>query len=126
PVDLMALLAAQEGTGDLRAYQPSLRDRVGNFVYDKAQGAGLKSTANRMRSEAQTAVDFVPGLGDLIGVDDAASAMAAGNYGTAAAGLGLSALGLVPGAGDALSGAARKGIRAFHGSPHDFDRFSLA
>lgn len=102
---------------EMTARQPDLRERVGNAVYDVFGAMGLPSIANRARNDAQTGVDFVPGIGDLIGLDDAATSFGAGNYGTAAAGLGLTALGAVPGVGDAAATGVKKGIRAFHGSP---------
>jgi hypothetical protein len=66
-----------------------------------------------------------------LGLVDARRAYQAGNTGQAA-GLGLlAALGAVPGgkgakaAKDAAETAMERGIIAYHGSPHSFDRFSL-
>lgn len=91
----------------LSARHPDLRERVGSAVYDVANALGMSSIAQRMRMDAQTGVDFVPGLGDAVGLDEAARDFGAGNYGMAAAGLGLTALGAVPGVGDAAAGALR-------------------
>lgn len=63
-------------------------------------------------------LDFLPGVGEAVGVDEAKQDYDAGNYGMAAAGLGLTAAGLAPGIGDAVSKVGKQGMRAFHGSPH--------
>jgi hypothetical protein len=120
----MLLMAESQGPS-VRADTPSLRDRIGNSVYDLASNLGLGSTANRMRNEGTAVMDFIPGVGEVLGVNDAMNDFNAGNYGMAAAGLGLTAAGAVPGVGDAVANAGRKGIKAYHGSPHDFDRFSM-
>lgn len=103
----------------LSAYEPTLRQRIGDATYDIARYLGMDSIANRMRGDVQAAVDFIPGVGDAVGVDEAARDYQAGNYGMAAAGLGLTAAGMVPGVGDAASAAGRKGIRVFTGGTGD-------
>lgn len=92
----------------LSSYEPSLRDRVGNAIYDIAQALGMGSTANRMRNEGTAVLDFIPGVGEVLGVNDAMNDFNAGNYGMAAAGLGLTAVGAVPGVGDAAAATARR------------------
>jgi hypothetical protein len=109
----------------LTNYEPSLRDRAGNAIYDVARALGMGSTANRMRNEGTAVMDFIPGVGEVLGVNDAMNDFNAGNYGMAAAGLGLTAVGAVPGVGDAAAAGVKKGIKAYHGSPHSFDRFSM-
>jgi hypothetical protein len=120
----MLLMAESQGPS-MRADNPSLRDRIGNSVYDLASNLGLGSTANRMRNEGTAVMDFIPGVGEVLGVNDAMNDFNAGNYGMAAAGLGLTAVGAVPGVGDAAAAGVKKGIKAYHGSPHSFDRFSM-
>lgn len=95
----------------LSAYEPTLRQRIGDATYDVARYLGMDIIANRMRGDVQAAVDFIPGVGDAVGIDEAARDYQAGNYGMAAAGLGLTAAGMVPGVGDAASAAGRKAIR---------------
>lgn len=107
--------------GLLSSYEPTMREKIGNFVYDGARGMGLLSKAQEMRTGAQDMVDFVPGIGDAVGANDMARDYRDGNYGMAA----LSAIGLLPAFGDVASKAGKKGIRAYHGSPHSFDKFSL-
>lgn len=112
---------------EMRSYNPSLRDKIAWAIAGKAGdwfGAG-RHTQQDIAGKVGGLIDFVPGVGDAVGLDEAARDYSAGNYGLAAAGLGLTAVGAVPGIGDAISGAARKGIKAFHGSPHSFDKFSV-
>lgn len=110
--------------GILSAYEPSLRDRIAFGIGGLLGGDNYRqgNTARKIGG----LLDFIPGLGDVIGFNDAYRDAEAGKYGMAAAGLGLSAAGLVPGVGDAVSKAGKQGIRAFHGSPHSFDKFDLS
>ena len=112
----------------LLSYEPTLREKIANAVYDGSVGLLGKRKAHEMQANTKSAVDFVPGLGDSVGANDMARDARAGNYGMAA----LSAIGLIPAVGDLASKAGKKalanapeGIRAFHGSPHSFDKFSL-
>ena len=57
------------------------------------------------------------GAGQMIG--EGSRAIGQGDYLSGGAGLALGMAGMIPGA------PKGKGIRAFHGSPHDFDRFSM-
>src|SRR5690606_16896170 len=70
---------------------------------------------NRMREEFQTAADFVPVIGDALGVDDAARAMTAGDWGTAGLNLAAVGLGAVPVAGD----VAARGLKRAAQLPMD-------
>lgn len=105
----------------LKAWNPSLRERIGNWVYDRARTLGLSASAQRYRNVATGAVDFIPGLGDTVGVQEAYRDYQAGNHGSAAVGSGAAILGLVPYVGD----AAAKGIRSGWRSRSDlFSRLS--
>lgn len=116
-----------QATGTLRNAPPmSLREKIMDLIVGGGRAAGFSATqANRMRNDAGAAVDFIPGVGDAVGADDAFRDYRAGNYGAAALGAGAAAVGLIPGVGDAASAGIKKGIKAYHGSPHDFDAFSL-
>ncbi len=85
----------------MNAYEPSLRERIGNWIYDQANKHKLP--AHQYRTNTQNAIDFVPGIGDLVGFDDAGADWEAGNKKMAVAGGILSAIGLIPGAGDAVA-----------------------
>ena len=105
----------------MKPRNPGMRERIGSALYDLATGAGLSAQADRMRREGAILADFLPVVGDAIAADDAGRAYGAGDY----LGAGLAALGVMPIVGDVAGKAAKKGIRAFHGSPHDFDKFSM-
>jgi hypothetical protein len=67
---------------------------------------------------------FIPGYGAGGDAKAASEAFGEGRYGAAALNALMAAMDFVPVLG-ALPAAA-KGIRAFHGSPHDFDRFDMS
>jgi hypothetical protein len=108
----------------LSAYEPSLRERIGWSLSDFL-APDNRTLWHYLNTRVQGAADFAPGLGELLGVDDTARAAKAGKYGEAAMNAGLMAVGAVPVVGDAAGQAVKKGIRAFHGSPHSFDKFSM-
>lgn len=123
--DLLAMAAANAGP-QMQTYEPSWRERLGNLVFDYTGGmGGLGGIPNRMRNEAMIGMDFIPGVGEALGGEEAGRALGAGNYLEGSLGLAATALGAVPVVGDAAAAGVKKGIRAFHGSPHDFNRFSL-
>lgn len=96
-------------TGELTAYQPSLRDRIAYALSDAAGYAGAGRYAQQdIADKARNVIDFVPGLGELLGADDVATSLDAGNYRNAAINLGATALGAVPVVGD-MAGRAIKG-----------------
>lgn len=98
----------------LSAYEPSWRERIGNATYDVARYLGLPY-ANRMRGDIESAVDFIPVVGDAVGVNEAVRDYQSGNYLGALGGMGLAAVGAVPAVGDVAS----KGIRVFTGGVGD-------
>ena len=102
----------------LLSYEPTLREKIANAVYDGSVGLLGKRKAHEMQANTKSAVDFVPGLGDAVGANDMARDYRAGNYGSSL----LSAVGLIPAFGDVASKVGKKalanapeGIRAFHG-----------
>jgi len=107
----------------LSAYDPSFRERVGNVTYDVARYLGLGGIANRMRNDVQGAVDFFPGVGDAVGLNEAYRDAQAGNYMGALGGIGTTAIGAIPGGGDLAAGA----LKAIFGgvSAANADKFAL-
>jgi len=83
----------------------------------------------RIRQQGFPLMSFVPPV--AVGAGAAAAASASGEEGEGSgltAGL-MAAAPFLPGVGGDLAGLARRerqGLRAFHGSPHDFDRFDLS
>lgn len=91
--------------GILSAYEPSLRDRIAFGIGGLLGGDNYRqgNTARKIGG----LLDFIPGVGDVIGFEDAKRDFDAGNYGQAALGAGASTVGLVPGGGDLLAGALK-------------------
>lgn len=102
----------------LTSYNPSIRERIGNSVYDAAKYLGMDSIANRLRNDVETGIDFVPVIGDVVGADDAISDLKSGSYLAGASGLGLAALGAVPIAGDIASGVGKKASKYLYRDSH--------
>lgn len=106
-------------TPSVRPYEPPLRERIGNLLFDAFRGAGLPNKAEQIRRDASQAVDFVPFLGEAVGADETSRAFQAGNYGDAAL-LGAGTLvGAVPGVGD----VAKKGLSGLRSSSFSLDYF---
>lgn len=109
--DILATAAAMNSPA-VRPHEPSIRERAGNAVYDALGALGLRGTAHQARQNLMPLMDLTPILGDAIGVEEAVQDYQAGDYGSALAGLGLTAVGVVPGIGDAAAAAGKEGLRA--------------
>ena len=99
-------------SGAMTSYTPTLRDRATDWFRrilfsDDRAGQGR---AERVMDVAA----FTP-FGFGVDMYDAGREAGMGNYGGAALTLGMAG----------VPGPSPKKIRAFHGSPHDFDRFSM-
>lgn len=103
------LSSAPLGAYMAAAPEPTLRERAGNAVYDLATAFGIPSAAQQYRNVVTGAIDFVPGVGDIIGAQEVARDFNAGNYGSAAIGGLASAVGIIPGVGDLAAKGIRKG-----------------
>lgn len=112
--------------GSISSYNPS--------VFDKAEQkiAGLlsyvlpqKEAAKLAHKAASFANDFTP-AGDAVSAAQAGADFRQGNILSGLGNTAIAAIGVVPGVGDVAAKGIKKGIRAYHGSPHDFDRFSLS
>jgi hypothetical protein len=120
---------------EARPYEPTIRDRLASWMMGDAERA---SPARRSMVEGLTGstglgttgmglVDVTP-AGIPMAVQEARRDAQGGNW----LGATMNATAVLPGAKvvtepvkDALQGASRY-IRAYHGSPHSFDRFSLS
>lgn len=85
----------QDASSELKPYQPDTRETISNWVYDKARRYGLP--ANQYRKKTSFLLDFIPGLGDYLGAEDAVNDYQNGQYLKSAIGGGLTALGVVVG-----------------------------
>ncbi|MEM1048183.1 MAG: hypothetical protein AAGL24_18685 [Pseudomonadota bacterium] len=99
------------GFGSLRSYEPSLRDRAAWGVYDVLERFAAPNLGRLYAGRARQLVDFVPVLGDAVGVEEAGRDLYGGRYAAGTIGGLAAAIGLLPGVGDAVAKAARKGGR---------------
>ena len=96
-----------DGLPSMRPDNPTLRERMGNVVYDFFMARGLPSTADQYRDVAIVGADVMPGLGVAVGSEEVGRAYDAGDYlGAALDGGGLLLGMAVPG-----GGAAGRGLR---------------
>jgi len=106
------LLPGSKPTGEMVAYHPTLRDRLGNLIYDTATSAGFGFDANNKREYSQIFADFTP-AGTVFDLEDAYRAVDAGNYWDAALQASLATLGAaVPIAGRIASKVVKKLARS--------------
>jgi hypothetical protein len=109
----------------LRSYAPTMSERIPRTLQDALMRAGMdKRKANTVAYKLSDLLAFTPVGAGAEAYDAGAAAArqptAGGKLRGLAGGAALAAIGAVPG-----GKGARKGITAYHGSPHTFDRFSL-
>lgn len=119
-------------TPEMRPYTPSIREKISNFVHDLYLSGGMPNQAKRVQKKTSGILDYVPVVGDAIGAEETLQDYNKGDYIGAGIGGAATAIGLLPGLGPVAGKAikkggkkVRKGIKAFHGSPHDFEKFSM-
>lgn len=112
--------------GEMRPYNPTWRDRIaaalmGDMPANSPRGRGVEALmgSGGLGQRGMGAVDLTP-FGIPLAVQETHRAGMAGDYTGAA----LAGLGILPAARPV--GAAATGIRAYHGSPHKFDAFSMS
>ena len=110
------------GRGEIKPEPVAWRNVLSDFLREKF--------GNRTARRLMTAADLTPAGAVFMG-NEARLNYDKGNRGAAAAGIALAGLPL-PGAGrvakkvaQEAAPAVERGITAYHGSPHSFDRFSL-
>lgn len=85
---------ALAGQGEISAHDPTWREN-------------LVSHGGRYGTDLNNAIDFIPGVGEVAGIADTGEAAKRGNWLEAAINAGATALGMIPGIGDALGSAAK-------------------
>jgi predicted GNAT family acetyltransferase len=114
PMDLAPL------QGQARASEQSLAQKAGQGISDALVDSGIISDrfgAQQIGQNVTSIGEFLPGIGDAAAGDEFGRALKQGdNFGMA-----MGALGAIPLVGD----AAKKGIKAYHGTPNKFNRFDL-
>lgn len=112
--------------------RPTIRSALSNLMRDAVDATGLEGGYRQgllnAAGDVESAVDFLPVVGDAIAVDDAARAYGQGDM----LGAGINMMSVVPVVGDvAAKGAktARSALRNVipvgHASPHRFEKFSM-
>jgi hypothetical protein len=123
----------------LMARDPSIVERVQDFLAPAMSSLpGMDARGGqRLAGKAAGLLDITPFVGGGMSAGQAVQDARAGDYGSAAANLGFAAMDIVPGVAALRAGrgpiksglmdflADESGaLRLYHGSPHDFDRFS--
>lgn len=104
-------------SGELTAYQPTLRERVSDWLRQSlfTDDRAGQEKANYLTNWGET---MIPPFGFATSMYDAGNQAGRGNY----LGAGLTAgAAFIP--GPEGKAAEKAGIRAFHASPHSFDKF---
>jgi hypothetical protein len=108
--------------------RPTVRSALSNLMRDAVDATGLEGGYRQGLLNAaggvETAVDFLPVVGDVLGVEDASRAYGQGDM----VGAGINMMGVVPVVGDVAAKGAKsalRGINAYHGSPYEFEQFSM-
>ena len=113
---------AREAT--MSAYEPTIGERI----YGAVAGLGSERPSPERRHFAEGVKELAgltPGLGNVMAAQEAKRAGERGDYGDMA----LASLGALPAIGPAERKAAEvaeNAIRAYHGSPHAFDKFQMS
>ncbi len=94
--------------GELKPYQPTLREQIAGWL-----GKGGLGLGEQKRNDLMGLADWSP-VGAATGLYDAGQALGAGQL--ASGGL-MAAMSVAP---PPVRKMAKKGIRAFHGSPHNY------
>jgi hypothetical protein len=114
PMDLAPL------QGQAKASEQSLAQKAGQGISNALVDSGIVSDrfgAQQIGQSVTSIGEFLPGIGDAAAGDEFGRALKQGdNFGMA-----MGALGAIPLVGD----AAKKGIKAYHGTPNKFDKFDL-
>jgi hypothetical protein len=112
--------------------RPTVRSALSNLMRDAVDATGLEGGYRQGLLNAaggvETAVDFLPVVGDVLGLEDASRAYGQGDM----VGAGINMMGVVPVVGDVATkgaksarSALRNVISAGHASPHRFEQFSM-
>ena len=110
-LDAMVTGGANTAAGQAKTQSDKgIRESIEDALADKLVSLGLIDDAEKAKSTASWAglvADFLPIVGDIGGAVDTVDSFKAGNYGEAAINAGLTAIGLIPGVGDAIASSGR-------------------
>lgn len=144
PQSALRQIPTQSAEPFVRSYNPfnpAFRETMRSGITDLLGGRAMGGTPTQryragMADMLTGAVDFVPGVGEAVGVADTVQAARGGNYGTAAILGGATMLGMLPVVGDVAGKAVRGAIQEtasaprntnwLHGTDLDFQEFDMA
>ena len=110
---------------EMRSYSPTPSERVSNWIQDALMAGGAQTGAAKHLGSGITDLLSMTPLGIGMSAADMLHAKAAGDP----VGAAVAALGIIPPLrpeAKVLQKGLQEGIRAYHGSPHDFDKFDLS
>lgn len=111
--------------GSISSYTPSVSEGAEQKITGLLSYVMPRREAAKLAHKVASFADFTP-VGDAVTAAQAGQDFRQGNILSGLGNTAIAAIGVVPGVGDVAAKGIKKGIRAFHGSPHDFDKFSLS
>ena len=115
--------------GSLKAPEPSLGDKITNYFSSGLQSLGVDGRdAQRLGKKLFGVIENLTPVGNATMAEQGVRRARKGGAKNVAVGSALTALAALPipaPAKKAAKGMFAKGIRAWHGSPHDFDKFDI-
>ena len=115
----------QQTATNATGVRSALRNLMRDGIDATGLGGGYRTGLLNLADGIDTASEFAPVIGDAIALEDAGRSFNRGDM----LETGINMLGAVPIVGGVVKGAkkarsALRGIDAYHGSPHSFDKFS--
>jgi hypothetical protein len=116
-------------------FNPNFRATVGSklreLIDDSGIGGGYRQGLINAGEGIETAIDFTPIVGDAVGIGDVRTSYNQGDMVGTGINAAAAAVGALPIVGDVAAkgvksvGSALRTIDAYHGSPHEFEQFSM-
>lgn len=137
-LDRQARAQARTFNGEITSTPQTIGTRIEGGVRHALSSVMEEREAARLANKTFSAFNDLTPLGNVTGAEEggrmAYDGITRGDVGTAALGAGIFAMSVVPGSArrvgenliEALIRDESGAIRAWHGSPHDFDKFSLS
>lgn len=123
-VTWQGLPPATQPKSEMRSYDPSWRERIAWAIAKAASDDKYKQ--QYVADKVGGTVDFIPGVGEALGIDDTARSIQSGDWLGAGVNATSLAMGLIPGAGDMAGKGAKKSIRAYHSAFEPFSEFDFS
>ena len=116
----------------INPFNPNFRATIGSklreWIDDSGIGGGYRQGLINAGEGIETGIDFTPIVGDAVGIGDIRTSYNQGDMLGTGINTVAAAVGALPIVGDVAAKGAKsalRGINAYHGSPHEFQRFSM-